>query len=334
MDITKLLNESLEPATAELVQEAIATAITEGVKDAATQQAQQAQKSQEEIENISLTYDEEMKKAAKKVAELEKFYKQQSKIAVDRVLKAYDDADRLEEHYIGQLQEAADQYITETSQESVSKLQESIAQYVAEKAEIIEHAQVFAEKVRQDTLDEMQGMVQEATQEFIKENQAQFDGLDKMARYETALNNIRESFEKIGLNLSENEAFTALEESVSTKDKEIKELKESLAAKDKEIFEQAKVTKFKELTESMSELQRDKFQTLSEAINAKDINEYSKTLGYIIASTQAINEKTINEKVENDKSLNTNEEVNALNEAVKSVNKADLRAQEIMAKMI
>lgn len=334
MDITKLLNESLEPATAELVQEAIATAITEGVKDAATQQAQQAQKSQEEIENISLTYDEEMKKAAKKVAELEKFYKQQSKIAVDRVLKAYDDADRLEEHYIEQLQEAADQYITETSQESVSKLQESIAQYVAEKAEIIEHAQVFAEKVRQDTLDEMQSMVQEATQEFIKENKAQFDELDKMARYESALNNIRESFEKIGLNLSENEAFTTLEESVSNKDKEIQQLKESLAAKDKEIFEQAKVTKFKELTESMSELQRDKFQTLSEAINAKDINEYSKTLGYIIASTQAINEKTINEKVENEKSLNTNEEVNALNEAVKSVNKADLRAQEIMARMI
>lgn len=336
MDITKLLNESLEPETATLVESAITEVIKEGIKeglkDSATQQAQQAQKSQEEIENISTSYDVEMKKAVKKVVELERFYKQQSKIAVDKVLKAYDDAEKLEEHYIGQLQEAVDQYITETSQESVSKLQESVAQYVAEKAELIEHAQGYAEKVRQDTLNEMQGMVQEATQEFIKENQVKFDGLDKMARYETTLNTIKESFEKIGLGLSENEAFTSLEESVQAKETEISQLKESLASKEKELFETAKTAKFAELTESFSDLQRENLQLLSESITASDIDQYAKTMSYIIKNASfKSDEKPLTESTKED----TNTQVEkSLNEAVKHVNQRDLIAQDFMSKMI
>lgn len=334
MDITKLLTESVGEETAQLLEstitEVINQRINEGLKDSATQQAQQAQKSQEEIENISTTYDAEMKKAVKKVVELERFYKQQAKVAVDTVLKAYDDAEKLEEHYIEQLQEAVDQYITETSSESVSQLKESIAGYVAEKAELIEHAQAYAEKVRQDTLNEMQDMVQVATQEFITENQAKFDGLDQLARYETTLNTIKESFEKIGLGLSENEAFTSLEESVKAKDIEIAKLQESIASKDKEIFETAKEAKFKELTESFSELQRGKFQLLSEAITADDLDKYTKTLTYIIESTTAKQEEK--PLVENTKELPT--DANVLNEAVKHFNSYDSRVADIMSKMI
>ncbi len=335
MDITTLLNESLKPETAKVVSDTIEsviqTRIDEGLRDSATAQAQIAQKSQEDIQNISLTYDTEMKKAAKKVAEVEKFYKQQAKIAVDKVIKAYDDAERLEEHYIGQLQEAVEQYISETSQESVSKLKESVAGYVAEKAELIEHAQAYAEKVREDTLTEMQGMVQEATQEFIKENQTKFDQLDKVARYETTLNTIKESFEKIGLGLSENEAFKTLEESVANKDSEIAKLKESLQEKETELFESAKVTKFKELTENFSDLQREKFQLLSEAITASNIDQYSKTLSYIIESstTSPKVDNSLNEKTNVD-----NAETKTLNEAVKEINSRDNYVKDLMAKMI
>lgn len=337
MNITELLKESLPEETAKLVSETIAeviqTKVNEAIVDSATAQAEAKQKHADEIENISAHYDAELKKASKKVIELEKFYKDQSKIAVDKVLQAYDEKDRLEEHYVGQLEEAVDKFITETSKESVSQLQEQIAKYVVEKAELMEHAQLYAEQVRTETLSEMQEMVQEAKNEFIKENQEKFDELDEMARYKSTLNTIKESFEKIGLGLSEDLAFTQLEESVAEKEAEIEKLQESLKAKELEIFEHQKVAKFKELTENLSDLQREKLEVLSEAITADSIDTYSKTLGYIIDSTVEKAPKAIVESVE-EKTLNTNKEVGFITESSKQVNHADEMAKQIMAKMI
>lgn len=337
MNITELLKESLPEETAKLVSETIAeviqTKVNEAIVDSATAQAEAKQKHADEIENISAHYDAELKKASKKVIELEKFYKDQSKIAVDKVLQAYDEKDRLEEHYVGQLEEAVDKFITETSKESVSQLQEQIAKYVVEKAELMEHAQLYAEQVRTETLSEMQEMVQEAKNEFIKENQEKFDELDEIARYKSTLNTIKESFEKIGLGLSEDLAFTQLEESVAEKEVEIEKLQESLKAKELEIFEHQKVAKFKELTENLSDLQREKLEVLSEAITADSIDTYSKTLGYIIDSTVEKAPKAIVESVE-EKTLNTNKEVGFITESSKQVNHADEMAKQIMAKMI
>lgn len=337
MNITELLKESLPEETAKLVSETIAeviqTKVNEAIVDSATAQAEAKQKHADEIENISAHYDAELKKASKKVIELEKFYKDQSKIAVDKVLQAYDEKDRLEEHYVGQLEEAVDKFITETSKESVSQLQEQIAKYVVEKAELMEHAQLYAEQVRTETLSEMQEMVQEAKNEFIKENQEKFDELDEIARYKSTLNTIKESFEKIGLGLSEDLAFTQLEESVTEKEAEIEKLQESLKAKELEIFEHQKVAKFKELTENLSDLQREKLEVLSEAITADSIDTYSKTLGYIIDSTVEKAPKAIVESVE-EKTLNTNKEVGFITESSKQVNHADEMAKQIMAKMI
>lgn len=337
MNITELLKESLPEETAKLVSETIAeviqTKVNEAIVDSATAQAEAKQKHADEIENISAHYDAELKKASKKVIELEKFYKDQSKIAVDKVLQAYDEKDRLEEHYVGQLEEAVDKFITETSKESVSQLQEQIAKYVVEKAELMEHAQLYAEQVRTETLSEMQEMVQEAKNEFIKENQEKFDELDEIARYKSTLNTIKESFEKIGLGLSEDLAFTQLEESVAEKEAEIEKLQESLKAKELEIFEHQKVAKFKELTENLSDLQREKLEVLSEAITADSIDTYSKTLGYIIDSTVEKAPKAIVESVE-EKTLNTNKEVGFITESSKQVNQADEMAKQIMAKMI
>lgn len=337
MNITELLKESLPEETAKLVSETIAeviqTKVNEAIVDSATAQAEAKQKHADEIENISAHYDAELKKASKKVIELEKFYKDQSKIAVDKVLQAYDEKDRLEEHYVGQLEEAVDKFINETSKESVSQLQEQIAKYVVEKAELMEHAQLYAEQVRTETLSEMQEMVQEAKNEFIKENQEKFDELDEIARYKSTLNTIKESFEKIGLGLSEDLAFTQLEESVTEKEAEIEKLQESLKAKELEIFEHQKVAKFKELTENLSDLQREKLEVLSEAITADSIDTYSKTLGYIIDSTVEKAPKAIVESVE-EKTLNTNKEVGFITESSKQVNHADEMAKQIMAKMI
>lgn len=337
MNITELLKESLPEETAKLVSETIAeviqTKVNEAIVDSATAQAEAKQKHAEEIENISAHYDAELKKASKKVIELEKFYNDQTNIAVDKVLQAYDEKDRLEEHYVGQLEEAVDKFINETSKESVSQLQEQIAKYVVEKAELMEHAQLYAEQVRTETLSEMQEMVQEAKNEFIKENQEKFDELDEIARYKSTLNTIKESFEKIGLGLSEDLAFTQLEESVAEKEAEIEKLQESLKAKELEIFEHQKVAKFKELTENLSDLQREKLEVLSEAITADSIDTYSKTLGYIIDSTVEKAPKAIVESVE-EKTLNTNKEVGFITESSKQVNHADEMAKQIMAKMI
>ena len=79
MNITELLKESFQPEQASLIESAIAQAIeaqveiklAEAKADSATAQAQVAQKSAEDIENISATYDSEMKKAAKEIVKLE-----------------------------------------------------------------------------------------------------------------------------------------------------------------------------------------------------------------------------------------------------------------------
>lgn len=316
MDITSLLQESLQPEIASVVEKAIAEAmehkINEAKVDAATQQAQEKEKSQEQIDNLVAHYENELKVAAKQLIDLEKFYKDQSKIAVDAVLKAYDDKDRLEEHYVSQLKDAAEKYITETSQESVSALKEEVAKYVAEKSELKEAAEKYAEYVRTETLAEMQDMVSIATKEYIKENQEKFDQLDKMARYESTLNTIKESFERIGLGLSEDLAYQGLQESLETKEQTIKSLQESLEAKDAILLVKAKEESFIKLTESYSELQRDKFKRLAESISADNIESFEKTLGYIVESygtddtTNSLNESIQTKTTDTTKTKVTN----------------------------
>lgn len=295
MDINQLLNEALTPEMAKLIQEGIATAVNTQVeaklqeaKDAATAQAIVAQKAAEEKQDICNQYDVELKKAAKEVAKLEKFYKDQSKVAVDTVLDAYNKAEKLEEHYVAQLELAAQQYISETSKESVSALRESLAKHVTALAETKEQATKYGEYIREATLAEMQDMVNEATQEFIKENQTKFDQLDTLARYQSTFNTIKESFEKIGFGMSEDLAYQGLEEALSAKDTEVAQLKESLAEKDLALFESQKAIKFGELTESLSSLKREKLKKLSESIHADDITEYGKTLNIIIESFNSI----------------------------------------------
>lgn len=211
VNITELLKESFQPEQASLIESAIAQAIeaqveiklAEAKADSATAQAQVAQKSAEDIENISATYDSEMKKAAKEIVKLEKFYNKQINIAVDKIVTAYDDAERTSTHYEGQLKEAAERFVAETAQGSLSEAQAQIAEYVTENAKLVEQAQAYGEYAYQEGLAEAQSLVEDATALFIKENQAKFDRLDEMARLEKIVGSIKEAYELNALGLSE-----------------------------------------------------------------------------------------------------------------------------------
>lgn len=312
MDINTLLQEALTPEMAKVVQEGIATAVSmqisealQEAKDAATAQAIVVQKQADEIEDIKKQYDEELKKAAKQIAETEKFHTTEINKAVKAVMNLTEEKAIMEDHYVGQLQEAVE-YVTEQSDtETVKSLQESIAKYVEEIATIKESAQSFGEHVRTETLAEMETLVQEATQEFITEHQVKFDALDKMARYESTLNTIKESFEKIGLGLSEDIAYSDLQEQVKSKEGEIAHLKESIDKQQANLFTFEKEAKFIELTETLSDLQKSKMRKLSESIVASDINEYARTMGYIIEATTESKDdtKTIVEQKEPEKEV-------------------------------
>lgn len=292
MNINTLLSEALTPEMAKVVQEGIVAAVEAQVnealleaKDAAVAQALVVQKQAEELKSAQEQYDEEMKAAAKKIVELEKFYNTETNKAVDVIMKLTEEKQTLEEHYVDQLQEAVSYIQEQTDVEKVKSLQETIANYVIEIAELKEHAQSFGEHVRTETLAEMESLVKEATQEFITEHQEKFTALDQLARFESTLNTIKESFEKSGLVISEDLAFQGLQEQVVSKESEINSLQEALKAKEAEIFEYEKAAKFAELTESFSDLQKSKLRKLSESISAKDIAEFDRTLGYIIEAT-------------------------------------------------
>ena len=322
MNITELLKESFQPEQASLIESAIAQAIeaqveiklAEAKADSATAQAQVAQKSAEDIENISATYDSEMKKAAKEIVKLEKFYNKQINIAVDKIVTAYDDAERTSAHYEGQLKEAAERFVAETAQGSLSEAQAQIAEYVTENAKLVEQAQAYGEYAYQEGLAEAQSLVEDATALFIKENQAKFDRLDEMARLEKIVGSIKEAYELNALGLSEDEAFKGLQESVEAKDTEISELQESVESLKTQLFENQKSAEFDRLTKNLSESQKDKLKDVSEAIIAENVEMYARTLSFLVeAQTPTQKEKTITENVDESKELNTN--VNTITES-------------------
>lgn len=322
MNITELLKESFQPEQASLIESAIAQAIeaqveiklAEAKADAATAQAKVAQKSADDIENISVTYDSEMKKAAKEIVKLEKFYNKQINIAVDKIVTAYDDAERTSTHYEGQLKEAAERFIAETAQGSLSEAQAQIADYVTENAKLLEQAQAYGEYAYQEGLAEAQSLVEDATALFIKENQAKFDRLDEMARLEKIVGSIKEAYELNALGLSEDEAFKGLQESVEAKDTEISELQESVESLKTQLFENQKSAEFDRLTKNLSESQKDKLKDVSEAIIAENVEMYARTLSFLVeAQTPTQKEKTITENADEEKELNTN--VNTITES-------------------
>ena len=315
MNITELLKESFQPEQASLIESAIAQAIeaqveiklAEAKADSATAQAQVAQKSADDIENISVTYDSEMKKAAKEIVKLEKFYNKQINIAVDKIVTAYDDAERTSAHYEGQLKEAAERFVAETAQGSLSEAQAQIAEYVTENAKLVEQAQAYGEYAYQEGLAEAQSLVEDATALFIQENQAKFDRLDEMARLEKIVGSIKEAYELNALGLSEDEAFKGLQESVEAKDTEISTLQESVEALKAQLFENQKSAEFDRITRNLSESQKDKLKDISEAIIAENVETFARTLNFLVeAQTTTTKEKSITENVDEEKELNTN----------------------------
>lgn len=309
MDIKQLLKESFQPEQAALIESAIAQVIDAKVEeklqeakaDAATQQAQVAQKSAEELENISQKYDAEMKKAAKAVVELEKFYNREMNIAVDKIVTAYDDAERQAQHYESELKEAAEMFIAETEHGSLSEAQEQIAKYVQEHAKLIDQAQEYGEYAFQEGLAEAQTLVEEATQKFIQENQEKFDRLDEMARYEKIVNSIKEAYEHNALGLSEDEAYKGLQEEVEQKETVISQLQESLDQTKQQLFESQKEAAFDRLTKNLSESQKEKLKDVSGAIIAEDVESYSRTLHFLVES-QSTKEKPLTESEKFEKS--------------------------------
>lgn len=340
MNITKLLNESFQPEQASLIESAIALAIEtkvaealeEAKSDSASAQAKVAQKSADDIENISTTYDSEMKKAAKEVARLEKFYNKQINIAVDKIVTAYDDAERASSHYEGQLKEAAEMFVAETNKGSLSEAQAQIAEYVAENAKLIEQAQSYGEYAFQEGLAEAQTLVEEATAKFIQENQEKFDRLDEMARLENVVSSIKEAYEKNALGLSEDEAYKGLKESVESKETEISTLSETVTSLKAELFENKKAAEFDRLTKSLSESQKDKLKDVSEAILAEDIETFARTLGFIVeaqTATQVKEKSLVESQAEDEKTLNTN----TINESQKQKFDQDDFVKSIVANM-
>lgn len=342
MNLQELLKESVQPEQAELIESAIAQAVdtlveqklAEAAKDAATAQAQVAQKSADEIENISATYDSEMKKAAKQVAELEKFYNQQINIAVDKIVTAYDDAERQSSHYEGQLKEAAEMFIKETDSGSLSEAREQIAAYVEENARLIEQGQKFGEYGFQEGLAEAQGLVEEATARFIQEKKAEFDRLDEMARLEKIVSSIKEAYELNALGLSEDSAYQELQESVEAKETEITSLQESIDKLKAELFENQKAAEFDRLTKNLSEAQKDKLKDVSEAIIAENVETFSRTLGFLVEaqSTNVKDTKSLTENMQDDETLNTNVQ-KTINESKNTDTFQDDFVKSIVAKM-
>ncbi len=206
-----------------------------------------------------------------------------------------------------QLKEAADRFVAETAQGSLSEAQAQIAEYVTENAKLVEQAQAYGEYAFQEGLAEAQTLVEDATALFIQENQAKFDRLDEMARLEKIVGSIKEAYELNALGLSEDEAFKGLQESVDSKDVEITTLQESVDALKAELFENQKTAEFDRLTKNLSESQKDKLKDVSEAIIAENVEMFTRTLGFLVeAQSPTIKEKTITENADEEKTLNTN----------------------------
>lgn len=309
MDITNLLNESLQPEQAKLVEQAILDAvqvkINEATQDAARAQAEAAQKYAEQVDSLDAHYKGELRKAASMYAALETHLDKELKIAVDAVVKAYDEKDRLEEHYVGELQEAANRYITETDGEALSEMKQTIADYVTERAELLEQAQKYGEYGYSQGLEEAERLSKEAADKFIAENQEKFEQLDEMARIKSTLNTIKESFEKHGFGLSEDLAYQGLEEEVKSKETEISQLQESLKAAEAKLFESEKEKAFAELTSTLSESQREKLQGVATAITANEISGYRKTLSILVESTNLVKEPVKTKLPEEKTEVNT-----------------------------
>lgn len=294
MSITTLLQEALQPAQASLVEKAIADAITQKLNeasiDSATKQAEMAQKSAEEIECLHTHYKGELRKAASHLLKLEKDSNAEIRTAVDAIVKANGEKLELTEHYTAELREAAQMYLAETEHGSLEEMKATVAKYVKEKAELMEHAQAFGEEAFQKGLQEAESIAKEANDQFISESRELFDQLDELAKVKQTLNTIKESFEVSGFSLSEDLAYQGLQEEIEKQQAVNEELQESLKQANSSLLESAKDKAFDTLTEGLSVLQKSKLKNVASVITG-DISEYSRTLTYLVESQSGTNGK-------------------------------------------
>lgn len=178
--------------------------------------------------------------------------------------------------------EAAATKAEEEAEEAKKDLDEAMAQAEAEKEELKEHAQAYADSVRDAVVarvDEYTGM---AMKEFIKENEEKFKSLEDYTRMKSIFESVKSSFEQNGFPLNESASIDALRKDVRDSKAAYDSLFEDLIRTRQELDTAKMAIIFEEASKDLTVTQKEKLKTLSESVQFTDVDEFQTTVGLLI----------------------------------------------------
>jgi len=143
-------------------------------------------------------------------------------------------------------------------------------------------AEEYGKYVQQETATRLNEYAKYAVGEFIKEQKDQFIHLDEYNRMKHVFETVKDSFERNGFQIDGSVELTEARNEVATAKDSFNSLYQQLQETKKELDLAQQTIVFKEMTESLTETQKERILSLSENVKFNGMDEFRSALKFMV----------------------------------------------------
>jgi hypothetical protein len=151
-----------------------------------------------------------------------------------------------------------------------------------------EKANTYGEHIKESVSEKMKEYADYAVENFIAENRERFVETEEYARMKSAIEYIKEAFEKNAFTVREDVAVAELQESLAESTRQYEALFEDLAMAREELDKANRTMILERATADLAETQKEKVNELLEAVSFDSIEEYTDGVAMIVEQAKAV----------------------------------------------
>jgi len=198
-------------------------------------------------------------------------------VVVETSVASLFEGEELSEEFKNKVQIVFEAAVSEKVASEVSKIQESL------EASVEENLQEAVNNRMEDIVENLDKYLDYVVNEWMEENQLAIEAGIKVEMAESFMEGLKSLFEEHNVEVNEEtfDAVNSLEEEVAGLKAEANELVDRNIELQKEIESMKAESAFDEMTESLTDVQVERFKILAANLNKKDLEEYTESLKVI-----------------------------------------------------
>jgi len=195
-------------------------------------------------------------------------------------------------------------YVVSEKGETTKRLKKH---YEGKMNQLAEAAQKYGEYVKEEMAGKITEYTNYAVKEFIKENQAKLNKLEKYERMNAVFEAVKHAFEYNGFKLDESAQVKDLQTQLTEAKNSFNEIFEQFTNANDELSVAKQAIMFEAITKDLTSTQKGKVRKLAEGISFDDLKEFKQGVSLIVENVKREGKSTENKTTEATKTqLNEN----------------------------